>query len=356
MLTAAHPGVGKSSLTIVEVLAMASGRELLHEKPHQRCRVWLWNGEDPVDELQRRITATALHYKIPATELDGWLFVDSGRQTPIIIAQGHRDGLTIAEPVSKALVETIQANDIDVLIIDPFVSCHAVSENDNNAIDAVAKTYARIADETGSAIHLVHHSRKTGGEDVDVEHSRGASALLGAVRSARTLNTMTLDEAAKAGVEDRHRYVRIGDGKANLAPRSDAATWVKMESVYLGNGSGIADPGDSVGVFAKWHWPNVMDGITADKLVAVQAAVAGGRWRENVQAVDWVGKAVAEVLGLDVSEKKDKTRVKGIVRNLIAAGALVVVTGKDRNGDDRPFVEVGKPATRQPLTPRTSAP
>jgi hypothetical protein len=106
-LTVAHPGIGKSSLTITEALAIASKRMLLHDLPHQRCRVWLWNGEDPADELQRRITAAALHHKIPPTELDGWLFVDSGRQVPIVIAHATRDGTVIAEPVRDALVATI---------------------------------------------------------------------------------------------------------------------------------------------------------------------------------------------------------------------------------------------------------
>jgi len=330
-------------------------RQLLHDKPHQRCRVWLWNGEDPIDELRRRIAAVVLHYRIPPTELDGWLFVDSGRTSPIIIAQGHRDGVKIAVPVKNELIATIRANKIDVVKIDPFVSCHAVSENDNVAIDAVVKTYSQIADVTDGAFELTHHSRKTGGEDVDAEHARGASALLGAVRSARTLNAMSKDEAAKAGVSERHRYVRVDDGKANLAPRSDVATWLKMESMHLGNGSRFADPGDSVGVFVKWHWPNPMDGMTADKMTAVVAAVAAGRWRENMQAQDWVGKPIGDALGLDVSQKADKARVQAIVRQLIGAGVLVVVTGKDTKGNERSFVEVGK-AERQPIIDPHSTP
>lgn len=44
--------------------------------------------------------------------------------------------------------------------VDPFVSSHAVNENGNNAIDAVVKTWARIAKECNCAVDLVHHSRK----------------------------------------------------------------------------------------------------------------------------------------------------------------------------------------------------
>ena len=58
---------------------MVTGRPLLGVKPTQRCRVWLWNGEDPYDELERRIGAACLHFGIKAEEIDGWLFVNSGR-------------------------------------------------------------------------------------------------------------------------------------------------------------------------------------------------------------------------------------------------------------------------------------
>ena len=61
-----------------------------------------------------------------------------------------------AEPVVHRLIEEIRRNQIDVVIVDPFVSTHAVSENDNPAIDRVAKTWARIAHETNCAIELVH--------------------------------------------------------------------------------------------------------------------------------------------------------------------------------------------------------
>ena len=74
--------------------------------------------------------------------------------------------------------------------IDPFISSHRVMENDNNAIDAVAKTWTGIADATNTAIDLAHHSRKTGGAEVTVEDGRGAVVLLNAVRSARVLSAI----------------------------------------------------------------------------------------------------------------------------------------------------------------------
>ena len=61
-----------------------------------------------------------------------------------------------------------------MLVIDPFVSSHQASENDNGAIDLVAKEWARLADRCNCAIELVHHTRKTNGEDATTESGRAA--------------------------------------------------------------------------------------------------------------------------------------------------------------------------------------
>jgi hypothetical protein len=76
--TVAPGGVGKTSLNMVEAIAMATGRNLLGEQPTARYRVWLHNGEDPERELHRRVLAVCQHYQIPQEELVGWLFVTSG--------------------------------------------------------------------------------------------------------------------------------------------------------------------------------------------------------------------------------------------------------------------------------------
>ena len=127
---------------------------------------------------------------------------------------------------------------------------------------------------TGAAIELVHHARKTGGAEITVEDGRGASALLAKVRSARTLNGMSEDEAARAGVERRRSFFRVDAGKANLAPPADQADWHRLVSVDLGNG-------DNVVVVTQWTWPNAFDGVSVHDLRKVQSAVAAGRWRER---------------------------------------------------------------------------
>ena len=339
--TVAPGGVGKSSLLIAEALSMVSGRALLHGiEPIASLNVWIWNGEDPIEELNRRIAATAKHYNIKREECLGRLFVDSGRDLKLVIAETVKGGTVIARPVIEAIKATVLENKIDVLVIDPFVSSHRVSENDNSAIDLIAREWANIADVTGCAVELVYHVRKVGEVEVTVEDARGASALISAVRSARVLNRMTKDESEKAGVENGRLYFRVDNGKSSMSPSHEKATWYHMRSVDLEN-AGQFQQGDCVGVVTEWKKPNPLEGVSVSDLRAVQEAVADGRWRENSQAKDWVGRAVAQAMGLDASNKQHRSKIVGLLKVWKASGALVEVDGDDAKGMARRFVEVG---------------
>lgn len=73
------------------------------------------------------------------------------------------------------------------------------------------------------------------GADLGIAQSRGASALIDGVRSARFLVAMTDDQATKAGLDSPRGMFRVETGKANLAPKPDKATWIRMASVALGS-------------------------------------------------------------------------------------------------------------------------
>ena len=339
--TLATGGVGKSSLSVVEALAMVSGKPLLGAAPEERLRVWIWNGEDPMDELQRKVMATALHYGLNADSLSG-LFVDSGRKTRLQIAKSSRDGVEIATPLVESVIRTLIENRIDVLIIDPFVTTHTVNENDNAAIQAVVRQFAYIAEEANCAIDLVHHTRKTGGNEATVEDGRGASALLAAVRSARILNPMTAAECDLFGVDNRRRFFRVDNGKANLALPSDKTDWRQMQSVELGNG-------DNVGVVTIWKTPDPFEEISARDLFNAQTEVAkGGPWRRHQQSPAWIGHPIALALGWDLEQRGNKRRLEVILKIWITYGAFEEYTDTDlRKREQKQFVRVGRLALEQ---------
>lgn len=330
-------GVGKSSLKIGEAMSIATGRDL-YEKglPEGALRVWVWNLEDPHEEIERRLHATAQRFKITPEEVSDRLFVDSGRDSPLVIAKAGPDGAMIVRPVVDALIEEMIARSIDVLMIDPFISSHAVSENDNNDIDIVAKEWNVIAERTGAAINLVHHVRKGNGAEATADSARGASALIGKARSVLVYNRMSEDEAAKLNVDPAERFFffRVDNDKANLAP-PERGDWYRMNNEDLENG-------DSVGVACKWTPPDAFVGVSVSHLKRFQKAVSEGKWRRDAQAKAWVGHALAPILDLDFNNRRDKVRARQIIERWLFEGALEVVVDMDEKRMEKEFVVVGK--------------
>jgi AAA domain len=222
-----------------------------------------------------------------------------------VIARESRDGVLIAEPIVKAIIENVRANDIALVIVD--IGCHRIGESDNTKVEKVARQWARIAHETNAAVELVHHLRKNGnGAEPSAEDARGASALVNAARSVRILSTMSKEEGEAAGVEERRRFFKVASAKANLAMAPDHATWRELVSVSLGNGGD--GPSDHVGVATDWQWPSAFDDVTPADLRAVQKAIAAGEWRADPQAKGWAGQPVADVLDLNLDDKFVKAK------------------------------------------------
>src|SRR5439155_1912284 len=120
-------------------------------------------------------------------------------------------------------------------------------------------------------------------------------------------------QAADAGVDNHRLYFRTYNDKGNLQPPADGSDWFKLESVNLGNGP-MGLPGDSVGVVTKWDWPDHLAGVTGADFDRAAYAIRSGKWRENVQASDWVGKAIAKALGLHLDNQKERAKVRGLIK------------------------------------------
>jgi hypothetical protein len=329
-------GVGKTSLQIVEALAIVTGKPLLGEPVKEQTNVWLVNLEDPLEEIQRRILAAMKHFDIKPDEVRGKLFVNAGRDFSLKFGIQTREGVLPNTKLVKYLCEQIPKKQIGCVFIDPFVGAHNINENDNMAVNAIVTEIRKVADETKCAIGLVHHIRKGNGEDASIDSVRGAGSLIGAARAARIVNRMSPDEAARIGIDEAEvrSIMRVDDGKANLSPPAEAALYRKMIGIKIANGEWI-------GVCVPYTLPDAFDGVagkdakTAQRIVA-DAHSAGDPLRESSQSLNWVGIPIAEMLGIDITEKKGKAKVSSIIKTWIKTNVLAV----ERISDNRQAREV----------------
>jgi AAA domain len=328
-LTAGPGGMGKSSLDLVEGISMATCRNLLGEQPEEQLRVWFRNGDDPLEETMRRVAAICQHYGIPQEELQGHLCIMSGNEFPLRVARGYTS-LEIDTDLVRQISDAIGEKGIDLVIFDPLVTMHSVSEMDTGKMDAVIRLFAGIADEYDCAIEVAHHVRKPApgaAADYDVHDIRGVQAITDAVRAARILNRMNPKDAEAAGCDEGQRLLRfrVDRAKGNYSPAS-AATWRQLVNVEIANG-------DAVGVVAPWEFPG-QGAPTPEKAAADQKADEvflhlldkfGGR---GLDVSAKVGSNYAPARFADEREAKgakvSKTALKAAMARLLDTGQIAL--------------------------------
>lgn len=269
-------GTGKTAYAFAVGLCIATGVEFLGEPVHEPGNIWIYNLEDPKDELYRRFNAAVRRYGVSRSEIEGRVFLDSGRDRELVIAKSTRDGGIVVSPVVKQVIAEIKARNIKVMIVDPFVRSHRLEENVNEQIDFAAALWGQVADLAGCAILLLHHFRK-GGMSGDAAAFRGASALVDAARSAISLSPMSADEAEKLGVsvEDQWQFVRVDNAKLNLAPPPSAALWFKLVGNDLDNQTTVR-PADRVQTVERWNAPATWDDMPWPLIIRVLDAIEAG--------------------------------------------------------------------------------
>ena len=349
--TAAMGGTGKSNLAIVEALAMASGKQLLHDTVAP-ARVVLINLEDKRNRMAKRIAAAMRQYKLTKEDIGDRLIVIARGEISIRVAFISKKGnLLRDDAIIEQLTNFMIEKEADVLSIDSFIRTHGINENDNSAIQKVVACFEDIASDAKCAVHLWHHSRKMGGEEATVEAARGAMAFIDACRSVRILETMqrkVWEDLKKLAPDmSAHRYYfQAFNGKSNFAPPSEEADWFQYVSVELNNKDPrfFDDEGDHVGVVTPWYYPHLkIPPITdADITRALEAIKVGGPWRADQRAKKepWVGVPVAKALSMDLLDPRIRRAVVKLVSDWIAAGRLARATRPDQKGNQRDYIEV----------------
>jgi hypothetical protein len=345
-------GIGKTSLQIVEALAIVTGRPLLGEEVKERTNVWIVNLEDPLEEIQRRVIAAMQHYKITPEEVRGRLFVNAGRDFSLKFGIQTREGVLPNTKLVEYLCKQIPQKKIGCVFIDPFVGAHSINENDNMAVNAIVAEIRRVADETKSAIGLVHHIRKGNGEDASIDSVRGAGSLIGAARAARVVNKVSEDDAMKLGVDmDKAKGIfRVDDGKANLAPPADKSTYRQMIGVKIDNGEwiGVCVPFD-----LPDEWKGMTDAVVNEMLRMIELGPRtedGSQEYYSIRPQDkdrFVGRVVTTFAFDDPKHMKNDGQAKRIIKTWHDKGLIEEFEyrsesqRKDRKGV-RPVGRVGE--------------
>lgn len=315
-------GVGKTAVRYAQALALATNRPLTGENVFQRCRVLILSLEDGPDELRRRLMAVRLHHGIDRQELKGWLFADALGSADGKLMTLDEHGRPTVGALAVRLARTIAARKIDLVMLDPFVKAHGVAENDNSGIDAVAQTLTDLCTQFDIAVDMTHHTAKGMSDPGNADRGRGASALKDALRLVNTATVMSPDEAKTldVGEAERRLFVRIDNGKTNLAPVHEAK-WFKLVGVSLGNGTDMYPHGDNIQTVEVWTPPKTWD-VSSALLNAALTEIDGGlpngqRYSDAPKATDRAAWPVIQKHCPDRSEPQAREIIRTWVRNRV---------------------------------------
>jgi hypothetical protein len=315
-------GTGKTAYAFTLALCILTGQEFIGETVHEPGNVWIYNLEDPKDELLRRFRATTQRWGVTRSDVEGRLFLDSGRDRELVIAAATRSGGIVVSPIVKAIIAEIRRRNVRVLIVDPFVRSHRLEENVNEQIDFAAALWGEVADKANCSVLLVHHFKK-GGVAGTADAFRGASALIDAARAALSLSPMSEDEAGRLGVDidARWQYIRVDNAKLNLAPPPESTVWLKLISEDLGNAAD-GRPSDRVQAVERWEPPTPWDGMPWSMIMRVLDKIEAGFgegefYAAAPQAKDrWAGTVLMD------DACKTAPQAKVILKEWIASGVL----------------------------------
>ena len=209
-------------------VAVATGRSILgcHLVVPKQRNVLLLTNEDPESITHQRLGAIYLYHGITKEETRDRLFIRSGYGFPFRIANSKKETKVGMTPEVNDIIQFCIEHEIGLIAIDPYVSLHDVSENDNTSQNKVVEILKYINVKTNAGLLIATHVPKTkDGSEAhagDMDAIRGASAIKDGMRAVHTLSAMSKKTMDDNGIEYAigNSLIRLDDAKQNYGPKS----------------------------------------------------------------------------------------------------------------------------------------
>lgn len=336
-MTAAPGGTGKSTAVMTEMMELATGHSVTGQMIWRRVNVLYINGEDPTDELERRMAALCAEHGFDPAEVDAGMEYVSGRelQHRHLVDTVDRE-VVVNEAAVAQLVSMIKRSDASVLSLDPLSSFHGINENSNSEVRVLMDVLRDISHSCGVSIHLVHHSVKEAlaQKMMGHEQARGASAFLDACRIVRTMRHLTKEENVRCGLPEKDKTViRTVIGKGNMVKGGTGGYLFKLKSHEMNNGDEVYPDGDSVAVIELFDadlTPSALDDLSMQvEAATILLRLGDGEYRaypgSGPRHASWLGHTLMAEMSIDAESEMDR-----ILSLLEQEGMLGRVNRKDK--------------------------
>lgn len=208
----AQGGAGKSWLALQIAVAVAGGPDIAGIGIPSHGRVAYLPAEDPRSALAHRFHALGEHLDADARRV-------VSEHLTVLPLMGHQINLMDKE-WADALERVCDSSRLAV--VDTLRRFHVEDENASGPMAQLLGVMEGICERTGASILFLHHTAKgatLNGAGAEQQAARGSSVLVDNIRGGQwNLLGMSEAEAEKRKIEDRKRFVRLVQSKANFGP------------------------------------------------------------------------------------------------------------------------------------------
>jgi replicative DNA helicase len=225
-------GTGKSYLLLTLGMALATGTESGPLKPPKAFKVLYLAGEDPHEELHRRIfhTSQALCGDNPPKEImENFLARSVVGEIGPLLEKDHQGNLRASQCYRWLDESLTNLPDVEVLIIDPLSKFYGLDENDNSHCAMWIACLEAVARKHKLTILFSHHESKARKGEMDQASSRGGSALTDGCRWVANLRNMTTDDGKKYSINPKD-YIEFDITKNNYSSKLLTSIFFKRNS------------------------------------------------------------------------------------------------------------------------------
>ena len=251
-IMAAAGGTGKSFLALELALSVALGRPLVEGfTPAGAGSVLCAFGEDDRQIVSRRLKDISDGLGVPWDETcaalwDGRLNTIAGRSEPLL-APHPVTGVMTPTNAYRELQTKANTNRHKLIIVDPLISWAGLEdENSNAAMQVAARMLIELAEASGGAVLVLHHTNKAGNRSGEhsQDNARGASSLGNASRWAISMRTLDENDAKDRGIapEEAVNYCQAFITKNSYAPRDGRIRYLRRD------GKGVLSSVDLVAI------------------------------------------------------------------------------------------------------------
>lgn len=222
----AQGGVGKTFFLLCLMISAALGRPLFKSfRPAKPLRVLAVLGEDPSDEIHRRLRSIFQEYGDISSELlTQNLQLYCGKGAPLMQFANGNPTATAAFKWLKIMVEEFNP---DLIFIDPKSMFYGLDENQN---DHNTQWVIMLRELTawGASVVYSHHVTKAMAGSLELNGARGGSALVDGSRLAANMRQLADEDSKRYDIDEPWRYVEFKVTKNSYIPKLPGSIFFKF--------------------------------------------------------------------------------------------------------------------------------